>query len=386
MSDAMLLPQFKKSSSDPLKDWPNDDLLLKEKARQNLTDSYPRAFRVLDWANLRDQFKKYDLLANESKTKINRHGGRGALLSAMGASLLALAPLFPASTVQKVIVVVGCGLVLIGGMMGLWHLLIHSGRVKWLLNRVWTERLRQFHFQYLINNLDAAIAAMDDDDKLEEYRSLRDDALETFISDTNKDLSARGPIKFIRWLAADHIDDRVWGQQEWRTIQVNPNTDMTENHRNLFKCLSKLRIGIQEYYSGLQLKPGTASQGNIARLITVNGNIATLIFVVSLTVAGMAILFYPGPGVFLSDIMIAISGIAAAWGLFLRLVDQGMGYSLDAERYGIYAERVGVVRKRFDAAGDSVIGHIAALRELEIYTYREMRQFLRTHLQSRFLG
>jgi hypothetical protein len=84
--------------------------------------------------------------------------------------------------------------------------------------------------------------------------------------------------------------------------------------------------------------------------------------------------------------LIALSGVAAAWGLYFRLVDQGMGYSLDAERYELYAEQVGLVRHRFNAAGEDLQDKISALRQLEIYTYREMRQFLRTHLRSRFLG
>lgn len=63
-----------------------------------------------------------------------------------------------------------------------------------------------------------------------------------------------------------------------------------------------------------------------------------------------------------------------------------MGYSLDAERYELYAEQVSLVRQRFNFATDNVHDKIAALRQLELYSYREMRQFLRTHLRSRFLG
>ena len=146
----------------------------------------------------------------------------GALLSAIGVSLLALAPLFPANAVQSAVVVIGCSFVLVGGLMGLWHLLGHSGRARWLLDRLWTERLRQFHFQYLINNLDAAIAAMGDDAKLENYRSLRDGALRAFIDDTAKNLWARSFIEAIRWLADDHDDARAWGQSVWQVNRICP--------------------------------------------------------------------------------------------------------------------------------------------------------------------
>ena len=91
----------------------------------------------------------------------------------------------------------------------------------------------------------------------------------------------------------------------------------------------------------------------MARRITVRGNIATLVFVCALTLAGMWILLDSGQGI-PSDILIALSGVAAAWGLYFRLVDQGMGYTFDAERYELYVEQVGLVRQRFNAAGDDV--------------------------------
>jgi hypothetical protein len=303
----------------------------------------------------------------------------------MGASVLALAPLFQASPIQSAVVVVGCSLILVGGLMGLWHLLGHSGRARWLINRLWTERLRQFYFQYLINNLDVAIAAMGDDTKLDEYRSSRDGALRAFIGDTEMNLSARSFAQGIRWLADDYDDARAWAQSVWQANRILPGTLMTDDHRELLECLSQGRIGIQEVYAQLNLKPRSSSQGNMARRIIVRGNIATFVFVVSLSLAGMWILFGSGQAKLPSDFLISLSGVAAAWGLYFRLIDQGMGYSLDAERYELYLEQVGLVRQRFNSAPD-VYDKTAALRQLEIYAYRELRQFLRTHLRSRFLG
>lgn len=374
------------SSSSPLSNWANDDLLLTEQVQRTIADCFPRAFRILDWAVLRDEFIKHDISANRNKRIINHHGVSGALLSAVGASLLTLPPIFPTGIFQSVVVVAGCSLVFGGGLMGLWHLFAHNGRAKWLLNRLWTERLRQFYFQYIVNNFDAAIAAMDDDNNLKKYVSLRDGALKTFINDTEMNLSARGPIEAVRWLADDHEDARAWGRSVWQDNRILPSTFLTDDHRELLECLSRGRIGIQEIYSQLNMKPRSASQGNMARLITFSGNIATFIFVVSLTLAGMWILFYTRQTDFPSDALIACSGVAASWGLYFRLVDQGMGYSSDAERYALYADQVRLVRQQFNAAGDDVRGKIAALRQLEIYTYQEMRQFLTTHLRSRFLG
>jgi hypothetical protein len=335
---------------------------------------------------LREEFERHDISAIPAKRRVNRHGVTGALLSAVGASLLALAQLIPSSAAQSIVVLIGCGFVLIGGVLGLWHLFGHSGRARWLLGRLLAERLRQFYFQYVINNLDAAIAAMGDDTALEKYRSSRDGALRAFIEDTERNLSARGFTDSIGWLAEDHDDARAWGESVWQTNRVSNGALMTEDHRELLECLSRGRIGIQEIYAQANLKPGSSSQKNMARRIAQRGNVATLVFVVALTLAGISILLGRGQGSVPSDILIGLSGVAAAWGLYFRLVDQGMGYSLDAERYELYAEQIGLVRQRFNAAGDDVNNKVAALRRLEIYAYREMRQFLHTHLRSRFLG
>jgi hypothetical protein len=67
------------------------------------------------------------------------------------------------------------------------------------------------------------------------------------------------------------------------------------------------------------------------------------------------------------------------------MADQGMGYSLDAERYELYLDQIRLVRQRFNASEENIHDRITALRLLEIYAYRELRQFLRVHLGSRFV-
>jgi fatty acid desaturase len=373
-------------SSSPLANWGNDDLLLTEHARGLIADAAPRASRVLDWPLLRREFEQRDAEANRNKRTFNRQGVMGAFVSAMGASILASAPLFPHGEPERTVLILGCGFILIGGLMGLWHLIGHSGRAKWLQGRLWTERLRQFYFQYLINNLDTAVSAMDDDAALERYRASRDGALKSFIDSTAAQLSARGFVDAISWLAHDHDDIRAWGQNSWQQQKELQVAKANADHWELFECLSKQRIGIQEIYARLNLKKGSASQGNKARHVLVYGNIATFVFVVSLALAGLWTLLHKEGDRLPADLLIAVSGVAAAWGLYFRLADQGMGYSQDAERYELYAEQVDHVRQRFDAAREDIVGKISALRLLEVYSYRELRQFLATHVRSRFLG
>ena len=371
-------------SSNPLADWKNNDLLTTPETRRLVAEPYPRAFQILDWPEFRSTFLEHDEPAKKAKQGFDDHGLWSAVLSTLGASLLALAPLVPPRVPQHMVILLGCALVAVGGLMGLWHLLGHGGRTQWLINRLWAERLRQFYFQYIINNLGAAVAAMGDDRQLAGYKVARAGALALFITDLRQNLAARTPAGGVAWISTDHEDARMWGRGDWRTSRVSRGTVMCADHRELFECLSRGRIGIQEYYAQLNLKRDAAGQGTMARRLLTFGNITTFVFVASLTLASVSIILdWP---TYSADILIAVSGVAAAWGLCFRLVDQGMGYSLDAERYELYAEQMAHIRSRFDAAEDDVAEKISALRQLETYTYREMRQFLRTHLKSRFLG
>ena len=82
----------------------------------------------------------------------------------------------------------------------------------------------------------------------------------------------------------------------WQANRVSIGALMTDGHRELLECLSRGRIGIQEIYAQLNLKPGSSSQGNMARHAVQRGNVATLVFVVSLTLAGMWILLRQSTG------------------------------------------------------------------------------------------
>lgn len=373
------------SFANPRKKWPNDDILLEASAQHLVAEVYPRAFRVLDWEEHRNAFKKYDIQANQAKRDINRYGVTGALLSTVGTSLLVFAPLWSMILVQQCFAVIGGLSVLIGVFVGLWHLSRHSGKSRWLVARMWTERLRQFYFQYIINNLGAAVAAMGDDNKLAEYRSKRMVTLKVFMDDMTKQIEAQGGSGCVRWLSLDHKNAHIWAVSHWMANHIDPDTPMSDDCRELFECLSRNRITIQENYARTNLKEEGGSQWNKAVLFDKLINFATLAFVLTVTAAGFFILLGGENFKIASDILIAISGVAAAWGLYFRLVDQGVGYSQDTERYKIYLKQVELVRDRFDASQD-VHGKTSALRLLEVYAYHEMRHFLHTHQLSRFLG
>lgn len=370
----------------PLADWDNDDLLLTSHAQQTVQAAYPAAFRVLDWPELREAFSKHDKRANAEKKKINHHGMWGALLTTLGASLIAFAPLVPAGWPQKSVVIPGCALVVLGGLIGLSHLYLHDARNGWLIERIWTERLRQFYFQYILQHFSEALAAMEDDAKQGAYYAARQSLLEAFQEKLQVKLSAGRKRSAINKIANDDQDADLWGQASWCHEPSVGGMSETESLSELMECLHYRRIEIQGIYAENNLIRGANSPGGMAAVAETLSDLLIAVFVIALFFAGIAVLRHPAPGTpSLEDVLIAVSGIAAAWSLFFRLLDQGMGYSLDAERYELYVSQLAVAKQRFEDSDSNVLGKILALRQVEVHAYREMRQFLRTHIRSRFI-
>lgn len=79
-------------------------------------------------------------------------------------------------------------------------------------------------------------------------------------------------------------------------------------------------------------------------------------------------------------------GLGAAAGvlvLALRIVDEGLQLRVDDERYRWYLSSLRALADRFEQSDSG--GQIAALRELEHLSYKEMRRFIVAHRRARFL-
>ena len=74
---------------------------------------------------------------------------------------------------------------------------------------------------------------------------------------------------------------------------------------------------------------------------------------------------------------------AAAAALALRMVNDDLKLSEDASRYAWYGASVQGARTRFDA-GD--MGEkLAALREMEVVAYQDLREFIAAHWRGRYV-
>ena len=159
----------------------NDDLLLHEEDRKLALLKYPSIFHVLDHAELRQLFSKYDVPANRAK-----HTGlmAGILAIGLGFGALGIAALELLSTENATY---GLALAVISGLFGVLSFFIGSvgllfaGRKRnWLRYRLMGERIRQFHFQTLVFRLPEILASLKDDAAKALFLSERNLWFETF--------------------------------------------------------------------------------------------------------------------------------------------------------------------------------------------------------------
>jgi len=361
--------------ANPLKDWRNDDLMLEEETRVYWQQNRPRAFRVLDWPELRESFQQHNLAANRGKRTSRVQGLLSVALAGLGVITLALEPVIP-NKWEGEVTLAALLLMSAGGALGLLHWVILKSRHVWLGHRYWTERLRQMHFQSLVANIDLVCEAMTDDRKLEELQTLR----RRWLGDFTRE--ATDPRVPLNGTCEDRTDGKAWMHSEWRDAKNRavPSETMDE----LMDALSVLRLGIQLMYArkiNLNNIYSPKTRGLVLRLTGVGATVA----VISFATAGWISWLAGGKlmAVGLGGWTVA-AAVVSAFGIMARAMDDGLQTEADAERYRWYEEALENISEQFEAA--SVSGKVAKLRQLEQTSYQELRWFLRTHAGARFLG
>jgi hypothetical protein len=364
--------------SDPFDGWGNDDLLLNQAARDAAIRADPKAFRALDWPELRELFSKHDTQAKALKQSSRYTGISIALLVGFGAAILALTPILPSSS-QKFVTFIGLFSTMIGVVAGFWHWILSSTKRNWLVNRLWAERARQLYFQIILNNLDVAARAMSDDDALAAWKELRAKILDTFIYDFTKMLHFQ-----ISAVYEDRGLKNVWLDRDWRMprkiwpTRVNITDEMRSNVANLLKRLEQQRVQIQIRYAEGKLQASAASPQTRAKLLGAAGDLMTVTVALIALWAGMQVMAGADP-----TVALAAGAAAGALGLLARALEHGLRAKADAELFSWYLASVKSIEARF--AGGVEAEQIQALRELEVHSYHEMRQYLLSHRDEKYV-
>ena len=357
---------------DALADWTNDDVLQTEAARAALGARHPGGLRVLDWPDLRAQFARYDPPATRHGRRDRRFGLLSVGLAALGLALALLSPL--AIGAERAMEMMAAALVVAGlAMMGL-HRLGAGSKARALGQRFGAERVRALYFQALANNLDLAARAMADDAALADWTAARARMLACLPEP--QDLPGQIP-----GLAGPVADDaETWVTPEWATPPPPPTPSADLDL--LLSLLRGQRLDAQIDYVERKLGASLGAPGQRAAV----ARALSLFLLAAAGVTGLmaaVLVFGMGRPPWGADVKLALEVAAGAIVAVMALGVSNNDRLLagDARRYAAFLAAVSRLRARFDKGGAA--DRAAALREVEIACYRDLRAFVGEHWRAR---
>jgi hypothetical protein len=364
----------------------NDDLLMNEEEDRGKTDlewareMFPTVIHVLDHPRLRAKFAEYEEKANRGRDWVFRLGSAAVISVTAELMVITTGPVWPQApatrTLGFVVEVLGilAALVSVGG---LWH-----GKWKhlWLESRLMTERLRQWHFQFLVRQGALVETSCESEQGLQEFDRQREIAFDNFLSKHERHLDVE------LQLLTEEPDYGVWLHSR-STSYTDSKTILEE----VFKAYRALRIDHQTGYAVYKLL--TSTRKPISDFLkwpplcqkAVLAGAATFCFVAALICSaglGYCNLVHVNAEVELGIGLVAIC--IAIIGASLRAVQDGLALEKTIERYKDYRSRLFQISDRFHQAVDAR-ERLHLMEDLEIASVDEMKGFLRAHYGARFL-
>lgn len=366
----------------PLDGWPNDDLLLGERHRAFIQRSVPDVFPLLDWPELRALFSQHDHPAGHFRKRSRRAGLAAVALGYASLLLAAFSPLvtdmlgIESEALRRHVGLLICGLALAGGVLGYALILFGKARRHWLTHRFWTERIRQFNFQFILNNLPLAADILTKRKTIASWREAQARSIDALQNEYLAPLTDA-----MNRMSQDIADTSPWILPHWNKPKIlQADADALAP---LLVVLGKQRIDVQRRYTALKMKPGFHSPPSRKRFINVASDVLTITAL--LCAAGTGYLLMSGHAIdsMALKLVAAISGAVSGLIISLRACNDGLQLGEESERLEWYAAAIDSVSDRFHEADND--GKVDLLAELENLSYQELRRFIASFMKSRFV-
>ncbi|HVZ99893.1 MAG TPA: hypothetical protein VG841_06220 [Caulobacterales bacterium] len=361
-----------------LDDWTNDDLLLTQAARNQLEAQYKGSLLVFDWPDLRNAFLAIDNRATQSRKRRQRNGIIAVSIASLGAATGAWLPLVEVLgfSVERWWFALAVLFSLIGFVATLWITLVDRHRSEWLHNRLRTERFRQLYFQFMAHDPALGALALKGDPKaLAEWSARRDNAFALVAP------SLLGPVRKSLTALIDDVNHRhVWLYPPANRVAAAPVR--TGEVDEFFEILHRQRIDVQNDYIREKLADGVSSPR------TWHTFVQTTSYVMALAALGLSLLAsyllfssdtFQSVHIRVLTSLIAIVGVVA---IYIKLIGDGLQVRADMARYLWYRDALTEIERQF--ADPDPGSRVRVLRDMEHISYRELREFLKTHYEARF--
>jgi hypothetical protein len=350
---------------------------LKAEAEEARADTVRFAF---EFPELLADFRIADAKANKAKKTSRRSGYITIALVLFTLLIGAASPVFHAlhfsDDVELVIAYGSAALGLLGAILGLLGLRKSSSRHTWLRNRLKTESMRLFHFQFMAAQFPALIAAGANPALRPAYLAARAKAYLALTSGPLADPDAEL-----------HRISKQSGAYDFRAAAEGHLAGMEDTAiaETVFAAWRKLRLQWQLGYCEAMLSPTRTGKRMSARQTEEAfskfgwASVATVITLhIGLFAADPEPTSQPRALLEVGVVWTALVALAA------RALEAGLQPSRDVERYEQYRANILVATERFEAA-DGVAGKLEVMRGFERNSLEEMRIFMRTHSRSSFM-
>jgi hypothetical protein len=373
----------------------NDDLLANPGDAEWIARKVPRLAAVLDFPELRDTFAAYDKRACDARQRTQRWGLLSVVFAVLALLATATEPLWGGQSWLPRLIGTATELIgLVGALVGVGGLWLGPSKRSWLLNRLMAERIRQWHFQFLVNRGDLVCRACGTvaTDARAEFLSARQVLFQEFLH------SLQGKL--------DSLLTSLMGvnyASEARLIASAAGSNHGyEKDRDTFDSLAEsyqlLRIRHQLQYAQHKLQHSTekpwrkflswppivqervlgglgAACLGLALLVSVGiilGHVLAFIAEDSLLVT---VLEHAS----LNSLAVALAVVAVA----IRTVEDGLGIKADVDRYQHYANRMQHLSHEFEH-DTSIRNRLRIMTECEQLCFEEMREFMVLHHSATF--
>lgn len=377
-------------------------MLIDEKQRRQAELEYPDLFFALQHEQLQIDFRRFDAAGRALKTRVR---ALGLFVIGMTFFSFVIALTEPAFGLSGAVLglsgAILTGLAVIGLFAGTAAIFIGNvgvltGKAKraWLQNRLVTERLRQWNYQYMIAHAaDLARAAESEEGKAGwlRQREIAYGRLQTsFIDQIDAEYSSYIAINpatpYDVLLNDDMPGPPVWLEPSWKKkiaqVGTVPDSPAVEQ---LLDAYYRLRILGQLQYNRHKLEEEgkfwvhprvQARRLKFLSSSTIVIGLASNALALTFILAGVTGLFPIAAGV------LAVLSLLSS--VCIKAVEEGLQPEREIQRTVDYQRRVEAVEKTFATSGD-VGERLRAAIHLEETSFLEMVDFLYTNARARFV-
>jgi hypothetical protein len=359
----------------------NDDLLMADSDREMAFKRFSKLREVIDFPEMRELFMKYERPAQHAKT-IRHWAGIIAIVLGAGALVgVSLTPLYRASSEHWLTLFAGLSAILgiVSLLIGSVGALTGESKLRWLCNRLMTERLRQLQFQIMTCRIPEIVAAGSNESARQRFVAERQAWLTEFRMAYEGHLPAQ-----LRSVMDDDSEDEflVVRPESYAAPLDAQDPTLIE----LFSAYRLLRLEHQLQYANYKLRAdesifSTSSVRQLELLRNIGLGCIFLVFVAHLTIATSIALRLGDSLTPYIHLLIILTVIVI---LAVHTLEEGLQPGREVERYARYRSSMLSLLNRFDRAPNPE-ERIRIMLEAERTAYQEMRGFLKTNYDAHYV-